>query len=142
MKTPCDVGKSLRATDSFGAETPASQRDATRSSRLRSASLAPLESQNAPVFCQFRFSNLHCYFSILLFCQIHFSCLPTPFCQIVASNCYFLILLFWEVYFSCLPTLFCQILNSTFLFSYFANFVKFTFPICEFLQLEQIYFKK
>jgi hypothetical protein len=91
---------------------------------------------NAPVFCQIRFSNLHCYFSILLFCQIHFSCLPTPFCQIVASNCYFLILLFWEVYFSCLPTLFCQILNSTFLFSYFANFCQVHFsclstPFCQ-----------
>lgn len=129
MKTPCDVGKSPRATDSFGAETPASQRNALITTSIRIPRSLGLP--NAPVFCQIRFSNLHCSFPNLLFCLVHFSCSPTPFCNIVASHCYFLILLFWEVYFSCLPTLFCQIVKLHIFIFLFCYFVKFTFLVCQ-----------
>ncbi len=68
----------------------------------------------------------HFYFPILLLCQVHVSCLSTPFCQIVNSTLlfpYFVILLsflFCQVHFSCLPTSFCPIIKSTLLFPYFA----------------------
>ncbi len=122
------------------------RRNATQRNALITTSIRiprSLGIPNTPVFCQIRFSNLHCHFPIWLFCQVHFSCLPTPFCQIVASHCYFLILLFWEVYCPCLPTPFCQIIKSTLLFPYFAILPSSLFPFANFCNLDKfIYFKK
>ncbi len=80
MKTPCDVGKSLRATDSFGAETPASQRNALITTSIRIPRSAPLESQMLRYFAKFAFLiciviSLFFYFANSTFpvCQLHFA---------------------------------------------------------------------